>query len=138
MNVKLQHLWRLARITEAVTERGELSPIDEIKSARLQAKRSYWLNKQIDAIAKESIALEQSRLDLFRKHGTETGLGNGQSRFELAPGSDAEKAFLAELTPLLEQEVEIPGERFNLDELGSAELSPNAMDALGFLFTENE
>lgn len=138
MNIKLSSLWRLARITEAVTARGEISPIEEIKGARLQAKRSYWLSKQIDAIAKELAALEATRQGLVQQYGKGTILKNGQPGLEIEFNSDNWKAFWDELNPLLENEVEIPGERFSLDELGNAELSGNTMGALGFLFTENE
>ncbi len=136
MKTKLKHVWQLARITEAVEARGELSPIAEIKSARLPAKRSYLLNKQLDAIAKELLAIEQSRNNLVRKYGQEIDLGNGATQIKVEPGTQAEKDFWAELTPLLETEAEIPGEQFSIDELGNAELSGNALDALGFLFTE--
>lgn len=138
MKIKLESLWRLARITEALTARGELSPIEEIQSVRIQAMRSHFLNKQTEAINKEAGALEQSRQKLIQKYGKETVLKNGLPGLEVEPNSDNWKAFWDELTPLLEQEVEIPGERFSLAELGESKLSGNAEKALGFLFTENE
>lgn len=138
MKIKLESLWRLARITEAVTARGELPPIEEIQSVRIQAMRSHFLNKQIEAINKEAGALEQSRQKLIQKYGKETVLKNGLPGLEVEPNSDNWKAFWDELTSLLEQEVEIPGERFSLAELGESRLSGNAEKALGFLFTENE
>lgn len=131
MKVKLQHIWQLARISEGIIARGELSPIEEIKSGKFPPKRSYWLSKQLDAVSREIANLEQVRIGLIQQHGQKS-----ETQIKIEPGSEAEKAFWDELTPLLEAEIEIPGERFSFEELEA--ISPNAIGALGFLFTENE
>lgn len=76
-------------------------------------------------------------MELFKKYDKETLVGE-HSHIEIETGSPEEKGFWDELAPLLETEIEIPGERFSIEELGNAEFSGDAIDAVGFLFTENE
>ena len=136
MKIKLQSLWNLARISEQIALRNEDSPLAQLMATRLTPLRRFTVNKQAQAIQNEMASLEAVRVEALREFGTEEIMPDGQTILRVDLATESGKAFADKIQPLLDSEVEIPGEPFSLTELGDTLISGDALEALSFLFTE--
>jgi hypothetical protein len=99
---------------------------------RLPIKTSYWAGKVLKKALKEIGEYQEARRKIFDTVGA-TAI-EGTDRLKLEPGQIA--PFNAAHDELLSAEIELPGNTFTLEQLGTAQFSPAVMMTLDWLITE--
>ena len=123
MKVTLKEIWTSQRAL------GKLSKISP-----LPIKTSYWVAKRTKIISKEVESIEEKRLELVKKYGEEV---SGSKQGDLTVPDDKMEIFVKEFNDLLNVEVELNMEKFNLEEFaGNINISGEDMILLSFLFNE--
>ena len=108
-----------------------LAPICALK---LSAKSAYHLKKLAQLVAIETKHFHEERDALIKALGNPREGGG----FEIAPDTDAFKAFVVQLNELAAIDVTIPWSPITLAMLGDATVSAADLQALGPLFEEPE
>jgi hypothetical protein len=105
----------------------------KLKSQDLPVKVAYKLNKNIKAISERLRFINEHRKDFIEKYGRPDENG-----VFYIPSEDHENVdkFMKDYTELLEIEDEIEIIAMTLDELESAELSSDDLEAISFLIDE--
>ena len=85
---------------------------------KLGVKALYKLNKLVEALPKEIKFLDEQRLIIIKKYGEE--VNNGVGTWKVKPEHIDE--FNKEINDLLSIEVELPNEKFLIDELDDVKL----------------
>jgi len=108
-----------------------LGPICALK---LSAKAAYHLKKLAQLVAQETKHFHEERDALIKQLGNPREGGG----FEIAPDTDAFKAFVVQVNELAAIDVTIPWSPITLAMLGDATVSAADLQMLGPLFDEPE
>lgn len=139
MKISLKQIWQLARIGEAAALAQRPTPLDQLQQARMEPLRRLEVNRQIKAIGTALDELHAVHQDAIQQHGQAIRNGDGEViRYEIRPDMPTWSEYVTAMEALWTGEADMPGERFSLTELRDCALSGDALDALGFLFTECE
>lgn len=87
----------------------------------LEIHIAYRFSKLAKAVSPELTQLEEQRVALVKKLGTENEEGN------LEVGADSMEEFLSQYNTLLKEEIELPFKKVQLKELNGLKLSPNEL-----------
>lgn len=137
MIVQLNHIWNLETLTAEMAKRGETAPLDVLAAVRMKPLKSFELRAQIRAIRSVSDDIEAERVNLVQRLGKETRNEAGEVTGHTIPNnSPAWKQFITEVETLCAGTVEIPGDQLSLEDLGEADISAAALEALAFMFVE--
>ena len=99
----------------------------------LPGKVAYWIGRLISAAQSELKALEETRVKLVKQHGEQPDPEKEEWRVK----PELLMAFSADLEELLQQEIELPGRVFSVEELGEKiELAPLDFLNLDWLIRE--
>jgi hypothetical protein len=91
-------------------QRGFIS-LSKLANQDLPLKTGYWLGRIAKAAEAEMKTLEDARIKLVKRLGNEDAEGN------YTIPADSMEAFSKEINELLEESIELPGERIKLDSL---------------------
>lgn len=108
-------------------ERG----LTKLVNSDLPIHVSFRMSKVLKVVRESLQEVESVRTKLIAKHSSASEDGPAG----ILPGSDAEKAFLAEFTPLLEEKVDLGSfEPISLNEISNTAMSPVEIEPLIGIF----
>lgn len=114
---------KLAQVTSVAASLGALA------QCKLPAKTAYRVARAMASIKPEVEAFDAARLSLAEQYGKRSDDGQ---RFEF--DAEGAKAFDAEMTTLVDQDVAVVFQTVTPDELGSVEIEPAHLFALDGIF----
>lgn len=106
--------------------------LNKLTNLQLPAKKAYKLTKFLREVKKEFDTIEEVRIKLVQQYGEPDNKGN-------ITILDQEKllAFNNQFTELLLDTREFNMDKFNIDDFGNAEFSPNELSLLNNLIDED-
>ena len=105
--------------------RGVLQKLN--KTTSKIAKANYWIGRLTEKLKKEIDFIEEQRVTLIKKYGTE----QEDKSFTVAP--ENMESFLKEFEELLNTELDFECQKIEIDYLDGRDLTPEDMNSLNFV-----
>lgn len=106
-----------------------------ILRSKLPAKLAYQMAKMTKQIAEECQIVEKHRQDLIEKYGEDFKV-EGQAEMAKKVKDEHVQTFMNEFNEMLQNEVELYGDRIKIDQLIAVEMTPEQLISIDWLIEE--
>lgn len=103
----------------------------KLLETKLPVKKAYWLSRFVKKISPELQSFNDSKMKLFTELGE---IQKDEKTTKIKPENMAK--FQDEMVKLLDIEVDIDVEKFDIADLGDALIEPKYITSLDYLFNE--
>ena len=102
------------------------------EDVKLPVRTSFKLSKIIKTLSNELSSVEETKIKLFKKYGSQ----NEDGQLQILPETEEHENFIRELGELMSEEVDLDIKPISIDDLGDINISVKDMLALSHIIEE--